>query len=195
MKKIIIFALVLSVLFGLLTLPSVASNHKTPLPHQYASWSKNYFSITSQITFTPVATIYFPIAIFSLPPPPPSPHPAPSPIPGSHGIIGKITFQDGNGTYAVGETVFVNIEAINMVTESVPFGIIGLTSSTGLFQISLINGSIPSGKTIQHEDGVAFCTPGTHKLWLSICFSSLQECQGPNGDWERFEPGLDIIVQ
>ena len=198
MKKIVLFAIVLSFLFGLLVLPSIASDHKILLSPEYTPRLKNYFSIKSQITFTPVVTIYLPIVINSPPlplTPPPPPPPSPSPTPGPHGVIGEITFRNGESTYTVGETVFVNIGVTNMVTESVSFGILGLISSTGMFQNSLTNGSIASGETIQLEDGLAFSTSGTHKLWLAICFSSLQECQGPNGDWERFEPGLDVIVQ
>jgi hypothetical protein len=75
----------------------------------------------------------------------------------------------------------------------VPFGILGLTPSTGSFQTSWSSGTIDG--TFTHEDGLAFPAPGTHKLWLSICFSSIDVCQGPDGDWERFEPGLDVIVQ
>ncbi len=185
MKKTILFAIVLSFLFGLLALPSMASDRKTPLPPEYTPRSKNYFSIMPQITFTPVVTIYLPIVIV----PPPLP-----PGPGPHGVIGKITFRDEKNTYAVGETVFVNIEATNMGAGPISFGILGLTPSAGTFKTSWTNGNIASGETFKYEDGLAFPTPGTHKLWLSICFSSLQECQGPNGDWERFEPGLDVIV-
>ncbi|MBE7553161.1 MAG: hypothetical protein HS126_18990 [Anaerolineales bacterium] len=193
MKKTIL-AIVLSFLFGLLALPSMASDRKTPLPPEDAPRPKNYFSIMSQITFTPVATIYLPIVLFSLPPPPPVPPPPPPPTPGPHGIIGKITFRDERNTYAVGETVFVNIEATNMEAGPISFGILGLTPSVGSFKISWTNGNIASGETFKLEDGLAFSTPGMHRLWMSICFSSLQECQGPNGDWERFEPGLDIVV-
>jgi len=113
---------------------------------------------------------------------------------GAHGIIGKIEFRDGRNTYAVGEKVFVRIEArIPSGAGQVPFGILGLTPSTGSFQTSWSNGTIDGVFT--HEDGLAFPAPGTHKLWLSICFSSIDVCQGPDGDWERFEPGLDVIVQ
>ena len=90
--------------------------------------------------------------------------------------------------------MFVNIEA---TTESgagqVSFGILGLTASTGAFQTSWSNGTVNG--TFRHEDGIPFNAPGTHKLWLSICFSTLAVCQGPDGNWERFEPGLDVIVQ
>jgi hypothetical protein len=129
------------------------------------------------------------------PPPPTEPPPPPEPVAGAHGVIGKITFRDGKNTYAVGEKVFVKIEATNTGAGLLPFGILGLNTSTGAFQTSWSNGTIASGDTFRHEDGLPFPTPGTHKLWLSICFSSLQECQGPDGDWERFEPGLDVIVQ
>jgi hypothetical protein len=109
--------------------------------------------------------------------------------------MAKITFRDGKNTYAVGEKVFVKIEATNVEGGIKPFGILGLTPSTGNFQTSWDNSQLEAGKTFNHEDGLAFSSPGTHKLWLSICFSSKEECQGPNGNWVRFEPGLDVIIQ
>ncbi len=128
------------------------------------------------------------------PPPPAEPPPPPGPAVGAHGIIGKIEFRDGRNTYGVGEKVFVRIEAKTpSETGQVPFGILGLVPSAGSFQTSWSSGAIDGKFT--HEDGLAFSSPGTHKLWLSICFSTKDVCQGPDGDWERFEPGLDVIVQ
>jgi hypothetical protein len=74
-----------------------------------------------------------------------------------------------------------------------PFGILGLTTETGAFQTSWSSGTIDG--VFNHEDGLAFATPGNHKLWLSICFDPIDVCQGSDGNWERFEPGLDVIVQ
>jgi hypothetical protein len=110
-------------------------------------------------------------------------------------VIGKISFRDGRNTYAVEEKVFVKIEATNTGPGLREFGVLGLTTSTGAFQTSWSSGTIASGDTFTHEDGLPFPSAGTHKMWLSICFSSKEICQGPDGDWERFEPGLDVIVQ
>lgn len=133
-------------------------------------------------------------------PPPSTPEPEPpaeappaEPAAGAHGVIGKITFRDGRNTYAVGEKVFVKIEATNTQPGQLPFGILGLTTSTGAFQTSWSSGTIDG--TFSHEDGLPFAGPGNHKMWLSICFSTEAECQGSDGDWERFEPGLDVIIQ
>jgi hypothetical protein len=136
------------------------------------------------------------------PPPPPTQPPAPTEPPppaepetGPHGVIGKISFREGRNTYAVGEQVFVRIEATNTGTDLLTFGILGLTpSAAASFQTSWSNGTIGAGETFTHEDGLAFSSPGTYKLWLSICFSSKEECQGPDGDWGQFQ-GLDVIVQ
>jgi hypothetical protein len=116
-----------------------------------------------------------------------------APTAGAHGVSGKITFREGRNTYGVGEKVFVKIEATNVQGGQIPFGVLGLTTSTGVFQTSWSNGTIDG--TFTHEDGLPFSGPGTHKMWLSICFSTEQECQGPDGEWERFEPGLDVIIQ
>jgi hypothetical protein len=110
-------------------------------------------------------------------------------------VVGKISFRDGRNTYGVGEKVFVAIEASNVESGLKPFGILGLTPSTGGFQTSWTNGTIAAGETFRWEDGLAFPAPGTHKMWLSICFSTEAECQGPDGNWVRFEPGLDVIIQ
>lgn len=132
----------------------------------------------------------------AVPPPTEPPPPAePQQPTAQNGVVGQITFRDGRNTYGVGEKVFVKIEATNVDSGLKPFGILGLTPSSGTFQTSWDNGTIPAGETFRHEDGLAFSVPGTHKLWLSICFSSKEECQGPNGNWVRFEPGLDVIVQ
>ncbi len=115
------------------------------------------------------------------------------PPPSGPNVTGKIGFREKKNTYAVGEKVFVKIEVTNSQSESLPFGILGLTTSTGTFQTSWSNGMIDG--TFTHEDGVAFSRPGTHKLWLSICYSPEQICQGPDGEWQRFEPGLDVTIQ
>ncbi len=133
------------------------------------------------------------------PPPPPPAEPPPPAAPAEpaaqNGVIGKLNFRDGRNTYGVGEKVFVIIEATNVEAGLKPFGILGLTPSTGGFQTSWTDGSIAAGETFRWEDGLAFPAPGNHKLWLSVCFSTQTECQGPNGNWVRFEPGLDVIVQ
>lgn len=131
----------------------------------------------------------------SAPPTEPPPPPAPAEPATQNGVIGKISFRDGRNTYGVGEKVFVVIEATNTDPGLKPFGVLGLTPSTGGFQTSWTNGTIAAGETFKWEDGLAFPAPGNHKLWLSICFSTEAECQGPNGNWVRFEPGLDVIVQ
>lgn len=89
----------------------------------------------------------------------------------------------------------MRIEAANVDSGLKTFGVLGLVPDTGNFQTSWDNGTIEAGNTFTHEDGLAFPSPGNHKLWLSICFSSKEECQGPTGNWVRYEPGLDVIVQ
>ncbi|MCB9077284.1 MAG: hypothetical protein H6631_06810 [Anaerolineaceae bacterium] len=127
-------------------------------------------------------------------PPPTEPPPPSEPSVGANGVIGKIEFRDGRDTYSVGEKIFVKIEAkLPGEKGQKPFGVLGLTASTGAFQTSWSSGTIDG--VFRHEDGLALNAPGNHKIWLSICFSALEVCQGPDGNWERFEPGLDVIVQ
>ncbi|RME98854.1 MAG: hypothetical protein D6768_16335 [Chloroflexi bacterium] len=95
----------------------------------------------------------------------------------------------------MGEKVFVRIEAsLPGGSGQKPFGVLGLTTDTGAFQSSWSSGTIDG--TFRHEDGIAYSSPGNHKLWLSICFSPIEICQsGGDANWERFEPGLDVVIQ
>lgn len=129
------------------------------------------------------------------PPPPTEPPPPAGPVAGAHGVIGQLSFRDGRNTYGVGEKVFVKIEATNTTGGMLPFGILGLNTSDGNFQTSWDNSNIGAGETFRHEDGVSFGGPGNHKIWLSICFSTKDVCQSADGDWERFEPGVDVVIQ
>jgi hypothetical protein len=95
----------------------------------------------------------------------------------------------------VDEKVFVSIQVTNIIAEPVPFGILGLLTSSGQFQTSWDNGLIQPGETFRHEDGLAFNAPGAYKLQLSICFNRKDACLGSDEGWKRFEPGLDVMVQ
>ncbi len=138
------------------------------------------------------------------PPPPPTQAPAPveeeppppaEPSVGPHGVIGKITLRDGRDTYGAGEQIFVKIEVINKTKSAVSFGVLGLTGSNGQFHTSYTDNIVDIGSTFNWEDGMPFSSPGSYTLWLSICFSSRADCEGGAGDWERFEPGINIPVQ
>jgi hypothetical protein len=107
----------------------------------------------------------------------------------------SLTFRDGRNIYAVNEKVFARIEVTNLTQEPVPFGILGLLTSTGHFQTSWDNGLIQPGQVFRHEDGLAFNAPGVYKLQLSICFNPKEACLGSDSGWVRFEPRLEVVVQ
>ncbi|MDX1524595.1 MAG: hypothetical protein R3264_23395, partial [Anaerolineae bacterium] len=109
----------------------------------------------------------------------------------------NLSLRDGRETYRVGEQVFVNIEVTNVSEEPVPFGILGLLADTGHFQTSWDNGLIQPGQTFQHQDGLAFDTPGAHHVRLSICFARKELCTGGTAEdsWVRFDPALAVMIQ
>jgi hypothetical protein len=107
----------------------------------------------------------------------------------------NLSFRDGRNSYAVGEKVFVTIQVTNVTSEPVPFGILGLVTSTGYFQTSWDNSLIRPGETFRHEDGLAFDAPGVYQLQLAICFARKDACLGTDEGWKRFEPGLEVVVQ
>jgi len=129
------------------------------------------------------------------PPPPTEPPPPAGPQASARGVIGILTLRDGRNTFGKGEQVFVKIEAQNTSDNPLTFGILGLTTSEGSFQTSWDNSHIGAGETFRHEDGIPVNSSGNHKVWLSICYSDKATCQGPDGEWERYEPGVDVIVQ
>ena len=114
---------------------------------------------------------------------------------GAHGVIGKITLREPRDSYGVGEQIFVKIEVINQSGGMVSFGVLGLTGSDGQFHTTYTEHGVDPGGTFNWEDGTSFSSPGSQTMWLSICFSSLADCGGSEGDWERFEPGINITVQ
>jgi len=59
-----LFIISLTILFGLLALPILASEPKAPLsPSKYVPSFESLARVSSQLTFTPVATFYFPIVL------------------------------------------------------------------------------------------------------------------------------------
>ena len=57
-----LFIIILTILFGLLALPILASELKAPLsPSKYIPSFETSARVSSQLTFTPVATLYLPI--------------------------------------------------------------------------------------------------------------------------------------
>lgn len=106
----------------------------------------------------------------------------------------NLSLRDNREIYLIGEKVFVRIEVTNTGAEAISFGILGLLTSTGYFQTSWDHGLIRPGEIFQHEDGLAFDTPGTHQIQLSICFARKEACLDTDEGWQRFEPGLEVIV-
>jgi hypothetical protein len=51
------------------------------------------------------------------------------------------------------------------------------------------------GQTVSWSDTVAIGTSGSYKLQLSICYSSVETCQGSGGDWELAASPVDITVR
>ncbi|MEM7035155.1 MAG: hypothetical protein AAF629_36790 [Chloroflexota bacterium] len=114
---------------------------------------------------------------------------------GPESVAVQVALRDRRTTYKVGERVFVTMAIKNLTKEAVPFGVLGLLTNTGHFQTSWDNGIIMAGDTFQHEDGLSFSAPGQYTIQLSVCFSSKANCLGPDGEWERFEPPLRVMVQ
>jgi len=164
----------------------------TPIPQPVATDTPLPPTATAP---APVPATAPPKAQPTKPPAPTNPPAPPAPAGGAHGVLVKLTLRDGRNIYTVGEKVFVKFEVNNTTANMIPFGILGLNTDDGRFQTSWDKSEVSPGKPFSHEDGLPFNGKGNHKIWLSICFSTKEVCQSANGDWERFEPGVDVVIQ
>lgn len=98
----------------------------------------------------------------------------------------------------MGEDVWFKFAVTNVEGgATVTYSILGVAASTGQFQSSWTgdNLRLGRGETLNWEDKIAISSPGTHSLILSMCFSKLADCQGPQGDWENVSPPLMVNVR
>ncbi|MBI4771140.1 MAG: hypothetical protein HY784_12200 [Chloroflexi bacterium] len=150
--------------------------------------------------------------------PPPTRTPAPTATPpptatpaSAHGLTGQLTLcpkpvsGDGLPHYtAVTERVcFVEL-ITNTSTDTVKYSILGvqatnLSGGQGVFQTSW-RGDLsicPGCKGPNNgpwEDGLFLPAPGTYSLSLSICYSSVDICQGASGEWETLAGGIRVVA-
>jgi len=130
-------------------------------------------------------------------PPPPEPQPE-QPVVGEHGVVGKLESRDGRTDFGIGEDIWFKFSVTNESGNAMlPYGILGVASSAGGFQSSWSGGNLnlARGNTLNWEDRIAITTPGTHSLILSMCFSTVDVCQTPNGDWENVSPPLMVNIR
>lgn len=62
-NRFFLFAITLTIFFGLLALPGWASEPKAPVLLKYEPQPESLLSVSNQITFTPVATLFLPIIL------------------------------------------------------------------------------------------------------------------------------------
>lgn len=68
-NRFFLFVITLTIFFGLLALPGLASEPKAPLLLKYEPQPESLLSASNQITFTPVATLFLPIILRPIGPP------------------------------------------------------------------------------------------------------------------------------
>jgi len=124
-------------------------------------------------------------------PPTPTSAPQSGHVVGSHGVSGLVVARDKT-TFAVGEKAFFTYEALNHTENPIQFVVLGIKANTGQFNASWVNPDvILPDVPFKHDDGMAFGSPGTYQVMLSICFA---RCSEPSGDWEDFPHGAATIT-
>ncbi|MEJ2148436.1 MAG: hypothetical protein P8Z40_03040 [Chloroflexota bacterium] len=131
---------------------------------------------------------------------PPTNTPEPTTAPAS-GRLSNVSFTVTNPTVNPDEGIIFNFSLTNASpTEELPLGIVGVVvyDSNGNnvhFHTSWTGWVMEPGKTENWTDTVAIGTSGSYKLQLSICYSSVEACQGTSGEWELAAPPVDIVVR
>jgi hypothetical protein len=124
--------------------------------------------------------------------PPPPPAPAEQTV-GKHGIAGTLSLKDGKTDFGIGDDIWFNFEVANKTTGTAFYGILGVAADTGQFQSSWTGDlKLNSGETLKWEDKIKLSSPGKHSLVLSMCFSKLDVCKSPDGDWENVAPPVVV---
>jgi hypothetical protein len=160
------------------------------------------------------------LPVVAAPPPPPptaTPKPAGNPsgglVTGAHGVSGNLNLCSSQVTFAVGERVCFVEWIKNNTSQSVAYGILGVTAvrdSGGVqFQTSWSGELAPQGLLGidpgcigptdrckgQWEDGMRLNSSGIYHLTLNVCFSDYPTCRGTTGDWEVLSGAIVITVQ
>ena len=122
---------------------------------------------------------------------PPTPVPQAKHVVGARGVSGLVIARDKT-QFAVGEKAFFTYEALNHTKDPVGFATLGIKASNGNFNASWVNPDvILPDVPFRHDDGLAFDSPGTYKVFLSICWT--EPCSGGD-NWEEFRQGAATIT-
>ena len=115
----LLFALISLFLFGLFALPGSAS--EKPLISNYALQPDMQLTVSGQITFTPVATIYLPSILQRQATPLPEEPPPPGPVGIARILSNYSSFTDGSSVHIVGEVENNGTVPLRFIKVSVNF--------------------------------------------------------------------------
>lgn len=124
----------------------------------------------------------------------------------SRGITGTLTLcNPEKPTFATRiERICFRETIFNHTSQTVTYGILGvqatnLSGGPHQFQTSwrgdlsvAPNSTGPTGGG--WEDGMFMEQAGTYRLTLTICYSNVDTCLGPSGDWETLTSGINVTV-
>jgi len=130
-----------------------------------------------------------------------------TPVAGAHGLTGHLELCEPKPSYAdTIERICVREWLQNHTNATVTYGVIGvraenLSGGPSQFHTSWLGELAIDAKCSgprdrcggSWEDGLFIGDPGTYRLTLGICYSSLADCQ-KGGDWETLTPGITIQV-
>lgn len=136
----------------------------------------------------------------------PAPTPTSVPVNSSHGLTGQLTLcnPEKPSFAATIERICFHETLFNTTSAAVQYGILGvqatnLSGGPNQFQTSWRGDNLfvpPGGQGPaggNWEDGIYITQPGTYRLQLAICFSSVDGCLAGTG-WETITSGVNVTV-
>jgi hypothetical protein len=111
------------------------------------------------------------------------------------GLEVQLSTPNSRTSYRSGETITFQIVLTNRMAQPLSFGLVGLLLSTGHFQISTYDLTLAVNQTFQRQASLSINKPGTYTIRVATCSSPRASCVGPDGEWERREPTLKIVIQ
>lgn len=152
-------------------------------------------------TPTPTVTVVATRSAVTTAPRTNTPIPATSaPTAATNNKLSNVQFAVENSTAAANSAIWFTFSVTNAsATQSLQLGKVGVVvlanGSNVHFHTSWTGWVLDAGQQQSHRDSVTIGTPGTYQLQLSICFSSVESCEGSSGDWQQMASPVTVTVQ
>lgn len=126
--------------------------------------------------------------------------PTVAPTAASNSKLTNVQFAVENPTVAANSAIWFTFALTNASASSNlqlgKVGVVVLSNGANVhFHTSWTGWVLNASQQQSHRDSVTIGTAGTYQLQLSICFSSVEACEGTGGDWQQMASPITVTVQ